>query len=155
MLGPNPPTEDGGAAAAEQVRRAGVTAVLAYNDLMAIGLIEGLDRLGVRVPSDVSVVGIDDIALSRRTRPKLTTVATPTAAAGRAAVDMLLQQARLRRAGRGGGTGVAGDDRRTTAQVTLQTELVIRDSTGPGPASAVRTRATRPRPTVRESTRSR
>jgi LacI family transcriptional regulator len=118
VLGPNPPTEDGGLAAAEHVRRAGVTAVLAYNDLMAIGLLEGLDHLGVRVPDDISVVGIDDIALSRRTRPKLTTVATPTAAAGRAAVDMLLQH---------------GDDRRTTAQVTLQTELVVRDSTGPGP----------------------
>ena len=74
---------------------------------------------GVRVPEDVSVVGIDDIALSRRIRPRLTTVATPTAAAGRAAVDMLLSH---------------GDDRRATAQVTLQTELVIRDSTGPGPA---------------------
>jgi LacI family transcriptional regulator len=49
-------------------------------------------------------------------------VATPAAAAGRAAVDMLLAH---------------GDDRRTTAQVNLQTELVIRDSTGqrPGPHS--------------------
>ncbi len=92
MLGPNPPTEGGGLAVAEQVRRAGVTAVLAYNDLMAIGLIEGLDALGIRVPEEISVVGIDDIALSRLTRPKLTTVATPTAAAGRTAVDMLLQQ---------------------------------------------------------------
>jgi len=120
VIGPNPPTEGGGIAAAEQVRRAEVTAVLAYNDLMAIGLIEGLDAHGVAVPRDISVVGIDDIALSRLTRPKLTTVATPNAAAGRAAVDMLLQH---------------GDDRRTTAQVTLQTELVIRDSTGPGPHS--------------------
>lgn len=118
ILGPNPPNEDGGEAAADLVRRSGASAVLAYNDLMAIGLIEGLDRLGVRVPQEISVVGIDDIALSRRTRPKLTTVANPTAAAGRAAVDMLLQH---------------GDDRRTTAQITLQTELVIRDSTGPGP----------------------
>jgi LacI family transcriptional regulator len=118
VLSPNPPTEDGGHAAAEPVLRAGVTAVLAYNDLMAIGLIEGLDALGATVPGDISVVGIDDIALSRRTRPKLTTVANPTSAAGRAAVDMLLQH---------------GDDRRTTAQVTLQTELVVRDSTGPGP----------------------
>ena len=78
------------------------------------------------MPQDVSVVGIDDIALSRLTRPKLTTVATPTAAAGRAAVDMLLHRhprARDRPA----------TDRRTTAQVMLQTELVIRDSTGPGP----------------------
>ncbi|BCB80270.1 hypothetical protein Pflav_066800 [Phytohabitans flavus] len=70
------------------------------------------------MPEEISIVGIDDISLSRLTRPKLTTVANPTGAAGRAAVDMLLQH---------------GDDRRTTAQVTLQTELVIRDSTGPAP----------------------
>jgi LacI family transcriptional regulator len=135
VLGPNPPTEDSGLALAEQVRRAEVTAVLCYNDLMAIGLMDGLDTLGLRVPRDISVVGIDDITLSRLTRPKLTTVATPTAAAGRAAVDMLLQHdgsatPRLRR---GANRTVTADDRRTTAQVTLQTELVIRDSTGPGP----------------------
>lgn len=118
VISPNPPTEEGGLSAAEQVVRSGATAVLAYNDLMAIGLIEGLDELGVKVPAAVSVVGIDDIASARRTRPKLTTVANPTSAAGRAAVDMLLQH---------------GDDRRTTAQITLQTELIVRDSTGPGP----------------------
>jgi LacI family transcriptional regulator len=118
VISPNPPTEEGGLGAAEQVVRSGATAVLAYNDLMAIGLIEGLGALGVGVPADISVVGIDDIASARRTRPKLTTVANPTSAAGRAAVDMLLQH---------------GDDRRTTAQITLQTELIVRDSTGPGP----------------------
>jgi LacI family transcriptional regulator len=119
VIGPNQPTEGGGMAVADQVLATGLTAVLAYNDLMAIGLIEGLFARGTQVPEDVSVVGIDDIALSRLTRPKLTTVATPTAAAGRAAVDMLLAH---------------GDDRRTTAQVTLRTELVVRDSTGgPGP----------------------
>lgn len=114
VIGPNPPTEGGGKAAAERVVREQVTAVLAYNDLMAIGLIEGLDALGVPVPDGASVVGIDDIALSRLTRPKLTTVATPTAAAGRAAVDMLLQY---------------GADRRTTARSVLQTDLVVREST--------------------------
>jgi LacI family transcriptional regulator len=118
VLGPNPPTEESGSMQAESVLRTGATAVLAYNDLMAVGLIDGLNRLGVSVPEQVSVVGIDDTALSRRTRPTLTTVATPTAAAGRAAVDMLLQH---------------GDDRRTTALVTLQTELIIRDSSGPSP----------------------
>ncbi|MBO4207094.1 LacI family DNA-binding transcriptional regulator [Micromonospora echinofusca] len=135
VLGPNLPTETGGTALAEQVRRCGATAVLAYNDLMAIGLMEGLHDLGLRVPGDVSVVGIDDITLSRLTRPKLTTVATPTAAAGRTAVDMLLQHdsPAATRNLRGGGRSSAGDDRRTTAQVMLQTELVIRDSTGPGP----------------------
>jgi LacI family transcriptional regulator len=134
VLGPNAPTETGGSAIAEQVRRSGVSAVLAYNDLMAIGLIEGLDALGVRVPQEVSVVGVDDIALSRLTRPKLTTVATPTGAAGRTAVDMLLQQdTESPRGARGLGAGTALGVRRTTAQVMLQTDLVIRDSTGPGP----------------------
>jgi LacI family transcriptional regulator len=118
VLGPHAPTEEGGLNAAEAVARMDFTAVLAYNDLMAIGLIEGLDRLGIRVPDQVSVVGIDDIALSRLTRPRLTTVANPTGAAGRAAVDMLLQH---------------GDDRRTTGQINLATDLVLRDSTGPGP----------------------
>lgn len=117
VLGPNQPTQDAGSAAAEQVRRAGVTAVLAYNDLLAFGLLDGLERLGVNVPGELSVVGIDD-TLARYARPRLTTVATPAAAAGRAAVDMLLQH---------------DDDRRTTAQVTLQTELVVRASTGPAP----------------------
>jgi DNA-binding LacI/PurR family transcriptional regulator/ABC-type glycerol-3-phosphate transport system substrate-binding protein len=116
--GPNQPTEHAGAAAASHVQRCGASAVLAYNDLMAIGLIDGLLRLGMRVPQDVSVVGVDDIPLSRLVRPRLTTVATPTAAAGRAAVDMLLQH---------------GADRRTNAKVTLATTLVVRDSTGPAP----------------------
>jgi LacI family transcriptional regulator len=118
VLGPNAPTEKGGIAAADAVQHSGASAVLAYNDLMAIGLLEGLHARGVDVPGEISIVGIDDIALSRLVRPKLTTVATPTAAAGRAAVDMLLQQS---------------DDRRTNAQVILQTVLVVRESTRPGP----------------------
>jgi len=62
ILGPNAPTEHGGMAAAEQVRHIGATAVLVYNDLMAIGLMDGLHTMGVDVPRDISVVGIDDIA---------------------------------------------------------------------------------------------
>ncbi|HKT00803.1 MAG TPA: LacI family DNA-binding transcriptional regulator [Rugosimonospora sp.] len=129
VLGPHQPTERAGASAAVPIRRLGVTAVLAYNDLMAIGLIDGLLSHGVRVPDEISVIGIDDIGLSRMIRPRLTTVATPTAAAGRAAIDMLLQH---------------GEDRRTTAHVTLQTTLVVRDSTGPGPYRAAGPAASRP-----------
>jgi LacI family transcriptional regulator len=118
IIGPNPPTSQGGAAAAEAVLSAGVTAVLAYNDLVAIGLLEALDHAGVRIPGDLSVVGIDDIPHSQLTRPKLTTVAMPTAAAGRIAVDMLLQL-------------VADDGRNSAPQTTLDTALVIRESTAP------------------------
>ncbi|MFC7589322.1 LacI family DNA-binding transcriptional regulator [Nonomuraea antimicrobica] len=109
VVGPNAPTERGGHAAAARVRDSGATGVLAYNDLVAIGLIEGLGELGLSVPQDVSVVGIDDIVPGRLSRPKLTTVAMPTAAAGRLAVDLLIQ-------------GVS-------ATTSLETRLVIRDST--------------------------
>ena len=119
VIGPSPPTEAGGAEAAQVLLHSGATAVLAYNDLMAIGLLVTLERLAVRVPQDISVIGIDDIALSRLTRPGLTTVATPAAAAGETAVDMLLSSY--------GGPPPAN-------QVTLATQLIIRDSTGPVPA---------------------
>ena len=91
--------------------------MIAYNDLVAIGVIEGLQAAGLDVPGDRSVVGIDDIAAGRMIRPRLTTVATPTAAAGRAAVDLLLER----------GTGTV------TARLTLGTGLVVRESTAPAP----------------------
>lgn len=112
VLGPNVPNEVGGAQAAEKVLQSGVTAVLAYNDLMAIGLVAGLADLGVAVPDQLSVIGIDDIAASRFTTPKLTTLAMPKAAAGRAAVDVLLQE-----------------DPEITTSIKLGTRLIVRDST--------------------------
>ncbi|MEU8206085.1 LacI family DNA-binding transcriptional regulator [Streptosporangium sp. NPDC049046] len=115
ILGPNAPTEQGGLAVAAEVIAAGVTGVLAYNDLVAIGLIEGLYERGVRVPDEVSVVGVDDIVPGRLNRPKLTTVAMPTAAAGRMAVDLLLQ---------------SFDAGATPTLATLDTSLVVRESTG-------------------------
>ncbi len=121
VVSPNPPTVDGGLGLAEQVAGSGVTAVLTHNDLMAVGLMEGLGSLDVCVPDDISVVGFDDIEMAQWVRPKLTTVANPTSSAARTAVDMLLQ---------------LGDDRRATAQVTLRTELIVRDSTGPVPSGS-------------------
>jgi len=132
VIGPNPPTWDGGFAAAERVRATEATAVLAYNDLMAIGLLAGLRGLGIEVPDELSVVGIDDTPLSALARPALTTVATPSAAAGRSAVDMLLHQDIQPRAARG---PLPRDPRRTTAKVILQTTLITRESTGPVPCS--------------------
>jgi LacI family transcriptional regulator len=118
ILGPNAPTEQGGIAAAADVTRSGVTGVLAYNDLVAIGLIEGLYDRGVRVPSGLSVIGVDDIVPGRLNRPKLTTVAMPASAAGRTAVDLLL-------------ASVGAGDGDAPALATLETNLVIRESTAP------------------------
>jgi DNA-binding LacI/PurR family transcriptional regulator len=58
------------------------TAVIAYNDVLAIGVIKGLRRARVRVPDDVSVVGFDNIVLSEIVDPELTTVAAPLRAMG-------------------------------------------------------------------------
>ncbi|WP_219465484.1 LacI family DNA-binding transcriptional regulator [Nonomuraea rhizosphaerae] len=115
FLGPNPPTELGGLAAATDVVASGATGVLAYNDLVAIGLIEGLAERGKEVPGDISVIGVDDIVPGRLSRPKLTTIAMPTAAAGRIAVDLLLQSV---------------DSAATAAATMLETALIVRESTG-------------------------
>ncbi|MBB0244778.1 LacI family DNA-binding transcriptional regulator [Streptomyces alkaliphilus] len=122
VIGPNAPTERGGIAAATAVRDSGVTAVIAYNDLVAIGLIEGLGELGTEVPADMSVVGVDDTVAGRLNRPKLTTIVMPTPAAGRTAVDLLLQ--------------AVDEDGRTAAQATLATDLVVRESTAAAPGVA-------------------
>ncbi|MFE3517925.1 LacI family DNA-binding transcriptional regulator [Streptomyces sp. NPDC059166] len=122
VLSPNAPTEQGGITATDAVLRTGATAVIAYNDLVAIGLVEGLDDRGVRVPGDISVVGVDDTVAGRLNRPRLTTVAMPTGPAGRTAVDLLLQMVETE------------TDRPATAQTTLATSLIVRDSTAtPGP----------------------
>src|SRR6201999_430671 len=89
-IGPVAPRFQGGVDAAERVLRSGATAVLAYNDLVAAGILSRLARLGVDVPEDLSVVGFDDIPLAAMLTPALTTVAAPTAQAGAAAVDALL-----------------------------------------------------------------
>jgi DNA-binding LacI/PurR family transcriptional regulator len=91
-IGPVAPQFEGGVDAAEQVLASAVTAVLAYNDLVAAGVMSRLAQLRVEVPSDVSVVGFDDIPLAAMLTPALTTVAAPTARAGAAAVDALLSR---------------------------------------------------------------
>lgn len=113
------PTYEGGMAAADQAVATGATAVVAYNDLVAIGLLARLHARGISVPDDVSVVGIDDIAMSRMSRPALTTVRLPKQKAGEIAVELLL--------------GMIDDPDPDTiigTRGTLHGELMVRDSTG-------------------------
>jgi LacI family transcriptional regulator len=70
-------TSEEGLAAAQRVRDSGATAALAFNDLLAIGLLNGLIDLGIRVPEDVSVTGFDDIPFARYSAPPLTTLSVP------------------------------------------------------------------------------
>jgi LacI family transcriptional regulator len=71
------------------------TAIFCANDLMALGVIEAAVDLGLTVPGDVSVVGYNDLELSRHLRPPLTTCRVPNSDMGRRAVEMLVDMALL------------------------------------------------------------
>jgi DNA-binding LacI/PurR family transcriptional regulator len=129
MIGPVAPQFDSGAQAADRVLDTGATAVLAYNDLVAVGVLSRLADLGVRVPGQLSVIGFDDIPLAAMVTPPLTTVAAPTALAGQTAVEILLE-----RIGRPGPL--------PTAEIrTLRAELVVRGSAAPPAIAAITTNA--------------
>jgi DNA-binding LacI/PurR family transcriptional regulator len=84
-------------------------------------VINRLADRGVRVPENMSVVGFDDTQLAEMVMPRLTTVRIPAAAAGAAAVGLLLDM-------------VAGRDGAARSPLQLQSELVVRASTGPAAA---------------------
>lgn len=123
-LGPFPPTFEGGLAAADQCVAAGVTAVLAYNDLVALGVQRRLMDRSISVPHDMSVVGFDDIPMAQMGSPALTSVAMPCERAGRLAIDVL--GARI-------GTRLHGNDG-TGSHDALPTTLIVRASTAPPPS---------------------
>src|SRR5690606_3795011 len=78
-----------GVAAADEVISSGATAALAFNDLVAIGLIHGLQARGVSVPDDISVTGFDDIPFARFMSPSLTTASVPHESLGSLAWNRL------------------------------------------------------------------
>jgi LacI family transcriptional regulator len=85
------PSYEGGMAAASAVLSARTTAAIAFDDLVAQGLMAGLAGLGIEVPGGFSVVGCDDV-LGARTYPPLTTISARSNDAGRVAIEMLLAQ---------------------------------------------------------------
>ena len=119
--------EDGYRAALAHFRTLGPdarpTGVTCFNDLVAVGVCRALAELGLRVPHDVSVVGYDDIPLLEYLPVPLTTVRVPTVEMGRQAVELLLAH-------------VEGGAAAPTRRVTLDAELVVRDSTAPPAAPA-------------------
>lgn len=119
-IGHTAPTFEGGAAAADLVLAASVTAVIAYNDLQALGLLSRFGERGAEVPGRISVVGCDDIPAAALVTPRLTTVTQGKEQAGRAAVDLLLEILQ----GRQGPTG---------PRRVMPAQLIVRGSTGPAP----------------------
>ncbi len=68
------------------------TAIVAFNDMSAIGAIRALHDLGMKVPDDVSVIGFDDIKLAAFSNPRLTTIRQPLSNMGRIAAQCVLNQ---------------------------------------------------------------
>lgn len=92
------------------------TALFVANDEMAYGAVHELRRMGRDVPGDVSVVGFDDLYLSKAFYPPLTTVSQPRAEIGRAAMDLLLKM-------------LSGEADVGARPVVMPTTLKIRGST--------------------------
>jgi DNA-binding LacI/PurR family transcriptional regulator len=118
-LGPFPPRYEGGLQACDLALANDPTAIIAYNDIMALGVLARLRDRGVNVPGDVSVTGFDDLMFAALCSPPLTTVAMPLMPAGTLAVDLLLD---------GLNTGSA-----EVRQVDLDTQLIVRATTSPPP----------------------
>lgn len=93
------------------------SAVFAHNDRMAIGAIRALREAGLRVPEDVSVIGVDDLPLASYFDPPLTTIRQDMFAIGRAAAQALIEAVENPLAAK--------------RQVRLPVELIVRASTAP------------------------
>ncbi len=106
------------------------TALLAFNDVMALGIVQHADDSGLSIPGDLSVAGFNDFPFAAWVRPSITTVRLPGADMGARAVQLLL---------------AASEGRTARESVTFQVDLVVRQSTGPAPAGRTRERARRRR----------
>ncbi len=92
------------------------TALFASNNFLAIGTLHGLDELGLHVPEDVALVGLDDLPAAMVTFPFLTVAAQPAAELGRRSVAMLLDR--------------MANPGLPAREVVLPTEVVVRPSSG-------------------------
>jgi DNA-binding LacI/PurR family transcriptional regulator len=100
-------------------RKVPFTALLAYNDISALGAMRAFQEAGLRVPEDISVIGFDDIQGAAFSTPSLTTVREPLAHMGRLAAQTLLAR-------------VEGQ-KDLPAEIRIEPELVVRQSTGKAP----------------------
>lgn len=109
--------EDGYRAGVLLMKRASrPTAICCANDLLAFGVLQGLYDLGVKVPYEVSVTGVDDIPFAPISMPRLTTVSNDCAIFAREAFGMLLQR-------------ITGEYDGAPRQVQIPNELIVREST--------------------------
>lgn len=110
---------DAGASAAPAVLSAPdpPTVIFCGSDQIALGAMSALEDVGVGIPGEMSVIGIDDVSFAFLARPPLTTISVPREQVGKLAFQALEKMLRLKR--------------RKGAEYSVKTELVIRKSTAP------------------------
>jgi DNA-binding LacI/PurR family transcriptional regulator len=115
---PGPSVPEEGYESAQQLLATGrpFTALVAFNDISAIGAMRALRDANLRVPEDVSVIGFDDIQAAAYLTPRLTTLRQPLRRMGEIAAEQLL--ARL-----------SNGTRPRSEQISVDPELIIREST--------------------------
>lgn len=96
------------------------TAIIAFDDMMAVGCLEALNSYGRCVPDEISIVGFDDLFITRHTNPPLTTVHQPWFRMGQLAVTKI-------------DNILAGKDTDMGGVTILECPLIVRESTGPAP----------------------
>ncbi|HEX3811839.1 MAG TPA: LacI family DNA-binding transcriptional regulator [Mycobacteriales bacterium] len=119
-FGPFEARFESGVHAADLVRAAGATCVVAHNDMVALGLLARFTDRGIAVPQDISVIGVDDTLLARSSNPLLTSVRLPLRDMGRQAVDLIVDS-------------LGAGDGEEPAVIELDSQLRVRRSTGPAP----------------------
>jgi len=96
------------------------TAVMVYNDLMALGALHAIRAHPLRVPEDISVIGIDDISMAAHANPPLTTLSPPKYRMGRMAMQMLRRM-------------IEGHPPPEEGYTLMECPLIVRESTAPAP----------------------
>lgn len=123
------PTFNSGILAADMVLMSRVSAVIAFNDLLALGILQRLTIRGIRVPEDISLVGHDDIDMASMCHPPLTTVAIPKDGLGKSAAELLLRIV-------DGPSRSDGDGDAPSRDVLLPSTLLVRGSTSVAPTAS-------------------
>lgn len=123
-LGSFMPYFSGGVAAADLLLATPATAVVAFNDLMALGLLDRVKSRGVKVPEELSIVSFDNTIFASAVTPHLTSVDFPRRLVARHTLDMLLS---------GDAVAAPTDSEGPPSQV-LPTHLTVRASSGPAPS---------------------
>jgi len=113
---------EGGLAAGQQIAKLfpRPTAVMAMNDLTAVGVLKGLLKAGLRVPQDISVTGFDNTRLAEYSNPSITTVDVHRDMLGQMAADALHE--------------LSAASKPHGREYQIPAELILGDSSGPAPS---------------------